>query len=131
MRRFDVQPSHFVRVARPLRFPPGSSAGQRASERRDLRAVAEIRESGTEDAPLPLELSEVSATGAFIASDLLLPVGSAVEVKFTLPDGKSQIEGLGRITRVQDRKGRPGMGLLFERMSPGDRRVLREFTAVL
>lgn len=120
--------SGFVRVARPLRFPAGNGAGQRGADRRTLTAVADVREAGTDDAPLPLHLSEVSATGAFVASDLLLPVGAALELSFGLPDA-SRVEALARVVRVQHRGGRPGMGIVFDRVPANARAALRRYTA--
>lgn len=118
----------FVRIAQPLRFPPGTGAGQRGASRRDLAAYVHVREAGTDDAPLPLELAEVSATGAFVASDLLLPVGAKLELTFEMPE-TAPISAFGRVVRVQERGGRHGMGIQFERMPPEARATLRQFTA--
>ncbi len=122
-------PQPFVRVAHPLKFPRGGGAGQRSADRRDVTVLAEIRELGADDAPLPLELSEVSATGAFVASDLLLPVGARVAVRFGITGLGEAIETEGRVVRVQHRGGQPGMGLIFERMHADARARLRAFTA--
>ena len=69
------------------------------------------------------------STGAFVASDLLLPVGAAVELTFTIPGLGDPVRAEGRIVRVQYRGTQPGMGVLFERMTPDDRARLRTFTA--
>ena len=126
----------FVRVAEPIRFPPGTGAGQRTAPRRPLRAEAKVREAGNEDAALPLEVDEVSATGAFVLTDLLLPVGSPVEIAFTLPrhaahaetDDAGDIVAHGRVIRVEERGGRSGMGIEFLRMPAEARATLRAYT---
>lgn len=118
----------FVRVAKPLRFPSGDGAGQRRAPRRTLDAIAWVREPGVEEEPLPLDFAEISATGAFIATDLLLPVGQRLEARFDLPDGRTVVTE-GQIVRVQYRNGRAGMGFAFERMAAEDRAELRAFTA--
>ncbi len=118
----------FVRVAEPIRFPPGTGAGQRTAPRRPLRADARVREAAGDDAALPLELDEVSATGAFVLTDLLLPVGSPVEIAFALPRTEDDIVAHGRVIRVEERGGRAGMGIEFNRMAPEARATLRAYT---
>lgn len=118
----------FVRVAEPIRFPPGTGAGQRGTPRRLLRADARVRDAAGDDRALPLEVDEVSATGAFVLSDLLLPVGSPVEVAFSLPHCDHDVVAAGRVVRVEERGGRTGMGIQFERMAGGARASLRAYT---
>ena len=118
----------FVRVAEPIRFPPGTGAGQRSAPRRVLRADARVRDAAGDDNALPLEVDEVSATGAFVLADLLLPVGSAVEIAFCLPLADDDIVAQGRVVRVEERAGRAGMGIHFDRMPPGARATLRAYT---
>lgn len=128
MRDLDSSQSlPFVRVAKPLRFPMGDGAGQRRAPRRALAAQALVKEPGIQEEALPLDFSEISATGAFIATDLLLPVGQRLEARFDLPDG-GPVVTQGQIVRVQYRNGRAGMGFAFEKMSPEDRARLRQFT---
>lgn len=118
----------FVRVAEPIRFPLGTGAGQRTNPRRMLRADAQVRDAAGEDTALPLEVDEVSATGAFVLSDLLLPVGSPVEIAFTLPQTVQELVAHGRVVRVEERGGRSGMGIHFERMTGDARASLRAYT---
>ncbi len=129
MNQAPVDGAPLTRVAHPVRFPAGTGAGQRHADRRDVVVTAHVRELGAEDDALPLELAEISATGAFVASDLLLPVGAAVELTFTIPGLGDSVRAEGRIVRVQHRGTQPGMGVLFERMTPDDRARLRTFTA--
>jgi uncharacterized protein (TIGR02266 family) len=118
----------FVRVAQPVRFPAGTGAGNRAAPRREIAADVELREAGREDEALPLHLCEVSATGAFVRSELLLPVGAPVELCFRLADRRDLIRAEGRVVRVEDDGQAPGMGIQFERMAPDARATLRAYT---
>jgi len=120
----------FVRVAEPIRFPSGTGAGQRSSARRHLRASARVRDAAGDDGPLPLEVDEVSATGAFVLSDLLLPVGATIEIAFNLPRCEVDVVATGRVVRVEERGGRPGMGIHFDRMAGVARASLRAYTAL-
>ena len=99
----------------------------RSATRRALAVTAQIRERGTGGLPLPLDLREVSESGAFIDSDLLLPVGLELELQFDIPGGY-QVAAGGRIVRVNDQRGSAGMGLQFDRLSQIDRAILRQFT---
>lgn len=123
----------FVRVAEPVRFPPGTGAGQRTAPRRILRGDARVRDAAGDDTALPLEVDEVSATGAFVLADLLLPVGSPVEIAFTLPrspeaTNDGDVVAQGRVVRVEERGGRTGMGIHFDRMPAAARAHLRAYT---
>ena len=118
----------FVRVAEPVRFPPGSGAGQRSAPRRALHVHALVRELQGEHDALPLELDEVSATGAFVCTPLLLPVGAAVEVSFTLPTLSGSISAPARVVRVEEAGDRPGYAVEFDRMAPVARAHLRAYT---
>lgn len=118
----------YVRVAEPIRFPPGTGAGQRGTPRRPLRADARVRDAAGDETALPLEVDEVSATGAFVLSDLLLPVGAPVEIAFSLPHCDEDVVAAGTVVRVEERRGRAGMGIQFDRMPGAARANLRAFT---
>ncbi len=118
----------YVRVAEPVRFPSGTGAGQRTATRRALNVHALVRELRADQDALPLELDEVSATGAFVCTPLLLPVGAAVEVSFTLPTLAGSISAPARVVRVEESADRPGYAIEFERMAPTARAHLRSYT---
>ncbi len=100
--------------------------GHRQAARRALAVTAEVRTRGSEELPLPLDLAEVSETGAFITSDLLLPVGLELDVAFPLPGGQP-VRTAGRIVRVDDQRGTAGMGLRFDGLAATDRARLQAF----
>lgn|GEM_PF-3431267 len=118
----------YIRVAEPVRFPPGTGAGQRTATRRALNVHALVRELRADQDALPLELDEVSATGAFVCTSLLLPVGAAVEVSFALPTLAGSISAPARVVRVEASGDRPGYAIEFERMAPTARAHLRSYT---
>lgn len=61
-------------------------------------------------------VSNVSHSGVFIRSAEPLPVGSVVDLKFTvLCEGMETVEGVGEVVRVHDDP--PGMGIVFTGLS--------------
>jgi Tfp pilus assembly protein PilZ len=61
-------------------------------------------------------VTNVSASGAFIKTKEPLPIGTEVNLRFTvIMDDIETIEGLGLVVRVQDDP--PGMGVVFKELS--------------
>ncbi|MCB9623922.1 MAG: PilZ domain-containing protein [Polyangiales bacterium] len=61
-------------------------------------------------------VTNISRTGAFVRSKQLLPIGTRVDLKFTvIMDEIETIEGVGEVVRVQ--KDPPGMGVVFTELS--------------
>ena len=61
-------------------------------------------------------VSDISRTGVFIRSDDPLPVGTKVDLRFTVIDEDFEtIEGVGEVTRVvaPGNAEPPGMGVVF------------------
>lgn len=61
-------------------------------------------------------VSDISRTGVFIRSDDPLPVGTKVDLRFTVIDEDFEtIEGVGEVTRVvpPGAADAPGMGVVF------------------
>lgn len=85
------------------------------TERRDERVTIN-KEFDSFDQFIHEYVTNISATGAFIKSDTPLPVGTEVNLRFTvIMDDIETIEGVGRVVRVvQDP---PGMGVVFLRLS--------------
>lgn len=68
-------------------------------------------------------VSNISRSGVFIRSRSPLPVGTKVNLRFTvLMDDVEVIEGVGRVVRVDDEP--PGMGLVFVELSHASQVVL-------
>jgi uncharacterized protein (TIGR02266 family) len=61
-------------------------------------------------------VTNISRSGAFIRTDQPLPVGTEVNLRFTvIMDDIETIEGLGRVVRVETSP--PGMGVVFLELS--------------
>lgn len=68
-------------------------------------------------------VTNLSRTGAFIRSKDPLPVGTRVNLKFSvLLDDIEVIEGVGEVVRVQ--KSPQGMGVIFRRLSESSIKLL-------
>jgi hypothetical protein len=61
-------------------------------------------------------VTNISKTGAFVKRESPLPIGTEVNLKFTvIVDDVETIEGLGKVVRVQHDP--PGMGVVFTSIS--------------
>jgi hypothetical protein len=70
----------------------------------------------------------VSRTGAFIRSRDPLPIGTRVNLKFSLIlDEIETIEGIGEVVRHS--VSPPGMGVVFRRLSPGSQMLIDRLCA--
>lgn len=68
------------------------------------------------DAFIQEYVTNISATGAFIKSESPLPVGTRVNLRFTvIMDDIETIEGIGEVVRVE--KDPAGMGVVFRELS--------------
>ena len=72
--------------------------------------------------------------GLFINTTKNLPVGSLLDLEFTLPDSNQAINTKGKVvwTRPQDmstEKMPPGMGIQFIDMNPEDKELLKYYLA--
>lgn len=70
--------------------------------------------------------SNLSVGGMFIGTDRPLQEGTRFRLKFVVPGRERAIETVAQVRWVQlpefDLPTEPGMGVHFERLSPGDRR---------
>jgi hypothetical protein len=61
-------------------------------------------------------VTNISRTGAFVKTSTPLPVGSEVNLRFTVVmDDVETIEGIGEVVRVDTDP--PGMGVVFKRLN--------------
>lgn len=68
-------------------------------------------------------VTNISRSGAFIKSKTPLPVGTRVDLRFTvIMDDVETIEGIGEVVRVQ--KDPPGMGVVFTELSQYSQHLL-------
>ncbi len=70
-------------------------------------------------------VTNISRTGAFVKSKDPLPIGTEVNLKFTVVmDEVETIEGVGKVVRVQ--KDPPGMGVVFTQLSQYSQHLLSQ-----
>lgn len=68
-------------------------------------------------------VTNISRSGAFIKSKEPLPVGTAVNLRFTIiMDDIETIEGVGEVTRVE--ADPPGMGVVFRELSAYSQEII-------
>ena len=70
-------------------------------------------------------VTNISRTGAFIKSDTPLPVGTEVNLRFTvIMDDIETIEGVGKVVRVESNPS--GMGVVFEELSSYSKKLIEK-----
>ncbi len=68
------------------------------------------------DAFIQEYVTNISRTGVFIKASQVVPVGTRVNLRFTvIMDDIETIEGIGEVVRVE--KDPPGMGVVFRELS--------------
>jgi uncharacterized protein (TIGR02266 family) len=91
-------------------------------KRREERVTINM-EFDSFDAFVSEYVSNISRSGVFVRSATPLPIGTQVDLKFTvLMDGVQSIEGIGEVVRVEDDP--PGMGLVFTKLSSASQAIL-------
>jgi Tfp pilus assembly protein PilZ len=88
-----------------------SDSDKRAGER-----VTINKEFESFDAFIQEYVTNISRTGVFIKSQTPLPIGTRVNLRFTvIMDDIETIEGVGEVVRVETDP--PGMGVVFRELS--------------
>jgi hypothetical protein len=89
------------------------------SESSDKRADERVtinKEFESFDAFIQEYVTNISRTGVFIKSTTPLPIGTRVNLRFTvIMEDIESIEGVGEVVRVE--KDPPGMGVVFRELS--------------
>ena len=85
-------------------------------EARKEERVTINKEFESYDAFINEYVTNISRTGVFVRSKTPLPVGTKVNLRFTvIMDDIETVEGLGEVVRVHDDP--PGMGVVFTELS--------------
>jgi len=72
-------------------------------------------------------VTNISSTGAFIRSKQPLPVGTLVNLSFTLLlDDIATIAGVGEVVRLSADPDSPGMGVVFRQLTSESRTVIEK-----
>lgn len=70
-------------------------------------------------------VTNISASGAFIKSKTPLPIGTEVNLRFTvIMDDIETIEGIGEVVRVETDP--PGMGVVFKELSSYSQQLIQK-----
>ena len=86
------------------------------NDQRNDQRVTINKEFESFDAFIHEYVTNISRRGAFVKSKQPLPIGTRVDLKFTvIMDEIETIEGVGEVVRVQ--KDPPGMGVVFTELS--------------
>ena len=94
---------------------PKHAAHGPESDRRDSRVTIN-KEFESFDAFIQEYVTNISRTGAFIKSKTPLPIGTKVNLRFTvIMDDMETVEGIGEVVRVEDNPS--GMGVVFREIS--------------
>jgi uncharacterized protein (TIGR02266 family) len=100
-------------------------SGRRLHRRAALERDGRLMLQGTTSAGVVLDVSE---GGLFLATDQRLPIGTEVELEFSLPDGPPiSVRGEVRWHRAHAEAARNGMGLRFLQPAPADRRRIAAY----
>ena len=100
-------------------------AGTKENKMARADRVTINREFASVDAFIHEYVADVSRSGAFIRSKDPLPIGTAVNLKFTIIlDELETIEGIGEVVRVS--KSPRGMGVVFTRLSTHSQALLQK-----
>lgn len=90
--------------------------GDDDAQRRGEERVTINKEFESFDAFIHEYVTNLSRSGAFVRSADPLPVGTEINLRFTvITDEIEAIEGTGRVVRVEDDP--PGMGVVFTELS--------------
>ena len=91
------------------------SGDPKGTGRREERVTIN-KEFESYDAFINEYVTNISQTGVFVRSKTPLPVGTKVNLRFTvIMDDIETIEGVGEVVRVHDDP--PGMGVVFTELS--------------
>ena len=94
----------------------GSAPKPPTDEARREERVTINKEFESYDAFINEYVTNISRTGVFVRSKTPLPVGTQVNLRFTvIMDDIETVEGLGEVVRVHEDP--PGMGVVFTELS--------------
>lgn len=93
------------------------------SEQRTDERMTINKEFESFDAFIHEYVTNISRTGAFVKSKQPLPIGTRVNLRFTvIMDDIETIQGVGEVVRIQ--KDPPGMGVVFTELSQYSKHLL-------
>jgi len=94
------------------------------SNRREHQRFSVNKEFESVDEFVSEYVTNISKSGVFIRAKRVLPVGTLVNLSFSvLTEDFEIIEGIGRVVRVQE-KGELGMGVVFQELTPESQKIV-------
>jgi hypothetical protein len=101
---------------------PDAATSPAEGARRDARVTIN-KEFESFDAFIHEYVTNISRTGVFIKSKTPLPIGTQVNLKFTvIMDDIETIEGVGEVVRVESNP--PGMGVVFREIGAYSKAII-------
>lgn len=89
-----------------------------SSDKREGERVTINKEFESFDAFIQEYVTNISRTGVFVRAQSPLPVGTRVNLRFTvIMDDIETIEGIGEVVRVEKDGPNAGMGVVFRELS--------------
>jgi hypothetical protein len=93
------------------------------SDRRDSDRMTINKSFDSFDQFVREYVTNVSGSGAFIRTNAELPIGTEVDLKFSVVlEGVETIEGVGEVVRVE--VDPPGVGVVFKRLNAYSRELI-------
>jgi uncharacterized protein (TIGR02266 family) len=103
----------------------GPSKHMNAETRRQQERLTINKEFDSFDQFVREYVTNISRTGVFIKTDSPPPVGSRVDLKFTVVmDGIETIQGEGEVVRVESNPS--GMGVVFRKLESYSQRLVEQ-----
>lgn len=114
--------------ARDERSTTGGEA-EPLEERRHAPRLTINKQFGSFDDFVREYVANLSGSGAFVRTDEPLPVGTEVNLRFSIVlDELETIEGVGVVVRVAENP--PGMGVAFKELRGYSKRLMERFLVV-
>jgi hypothetical protein len=102
---------------------------ERPNDRRQAPRLTINKQFASFDDFVEEYVTNVSGSGAFIRTDSPLPVGTEVDLKFSVVlDGVETIEGVGVVVRVETNPA--GMGVAFKELGGYSKRLMEKLLVV-
>ncbi len=100
----------------PPRIPAHTDEPTSEAEGRREERVTINKEFESYDAFINEYVTNISRTGAFVRAKTVLPIGTLVNLRFTvIMDDIETVDGIGEVVRVHEDP--PGMGVVFTELS--------------
>ncbi len=108
---------------------PPKHQGDAAAERRQAPRLTINKQFSSFDDFVREYVTNVSGSGAFVRTDSPLPIGTEVNLKFSVVlDDVETIEGVGVVVRVETQPA--GMGVAFKELRGYSKRLMEKLLVV-